>query len=653
LSSILARAMCGIAGILGRIDDPNRAALRRMNDAMIHRGPDAEGVWESPPDERGHGALFAHRRLRILDLSPAAAQPMVDPATGQVMVYNGEIYNYRLIRDRLVAKGQSFASTGDTQVLLRALGVEGRSAVRSLRGMFAFAVWDPARRELLLARDPLGMKPLYVARNPDPRGQSAWVLAFASEVRALLASGLLGKPKLHPDAAASVLWNGFLVGPDTVVHGVELLAPGHLEVVDAAGRTTASDTFWAIGAPRRDDPMTEERLAEVLEECLRLHLISDVPLGIFLSSGVDSSAVANLAKRAESGPIHTFTLAFEEKELDEGTLARRIARAIGTEHKEVVLTEQRFVSGLNDALDNLDQPTFDGLNSYYMSRAVRDAGFTVALVGTGGDELFGGYTSFRDLPVLRRWSRRLSAVPRGALVAGATVASRALQRSHGVFPPQTRWAKLPDMLRSGDDLLSLYQLAYALFLPDAQRELLGRPPLPDGLPPKTRTRVEAEARGRSPLSAISVMEERLFLGERLLRDNDAASMAWSIEQRLPLVDQVLFEAVDRLPDDARYLPIRTKAALRRIGLRGLDPALFDRPKAGFVLPFDRWIRQTVGRVMDHTMRDAAGVRAVGLAPAAVERLWRAFLDGAPGVYWSRVWAVYVFLRWCHRHGVHL
>jgi asparagine synthase (glutamine-hydrolysing) len=149
------------------------------------------------------------------------------------------------------------------------------------------------------------------------------------------------------------------------------------------------------------------------------------------------------------------------------------------------------------------------------------------------------------------------------------------------------------------------------------------------------------------------MEQRLFLGERLLRDNDAASMAWSIEQRLPLVDQVLFENVDRLNDDARYLPIGKKAALRRIGLRGLDPALFDRPKAGFVLPFDRWIRQNLGRVMDDTLRDAAGVRAVGLAPDAVERLWRAFLDGAPGVYWSRVWAVYVLLRWCHRHGVHL
>jgi asparagine synthase (glutamine-hydrolysing) len=274
-------------------------------------------------------------------------------------------------------------------------------------------------------------------------------------------------------------------------------------------------------------------------------------------------------------------------------------------------------------------------------------------VGTGGDELFGGYTSFRDLPVLQRWSRRARAFPRGALAFGARGVARALQPSRGAFPPQTRWAKLPDMVQSGDDLLALYQLAYALFLPDAQRELLGRAPLPDGLPRAARERVALETRGRSALSAISVMEQRLFLGERLLRDNDAASMASSIEQRLPLVDQVLFESVDGLPDDVRYLPIRKKTALRRIGLRGLDPTLFDRPKVGFVLPFDRWIKKSLGAVMDDTMRDSAGVRAVGLDPAAVERLWRAFREGAPGVYWSRVWAVYVFLRWCHRHGVHL
>jgi len=643
--------MCGIAGIIGRIGDRNRAALQRMSAAMVHRGPDGQGTWESPPDSRGVGALLAHRRLAILDLSPAGAQPMVDPVSGHVIVFNGEIYNFRELRDRLVASGQTFQSTGDTAVMLRALGTQGPDAIASLRGMFALASWDPQRRQLLLARDPLGIKPLYVARCPYPSGE--WSLAFASEVRALLASGLLPNPRLRPEAAASMVWNGFIVGPQTAVEGVESLWPGQLRVYGGSGKEEVARDFWTVPPPATDS-MDEHRLSSILEECLRIHLISDVPLGVFLSGGVDSSAVANLAQKANRGPIHTFTLAFEEPEYNEGPIARRIAEGIGTSHREVVLTERQVVSQLDKALDSLDQPTFDGLNSYYMSHAVREAGFTVALVGTGGDELFGGYTSFRDLPQLQRWSQRLRWVPRGAVQAGARLLASTLQRTNGAVRPQTRWAKLPDMVRRGDDLIGLYQLAYALFLPDFQRALVTAEvdgTLVDGLPAALRTRLEQETHARSPLSAMSLLEQRVFLGERLLRDNDAASMAASIEQRLPLVDQVLFEAVSRLPDAARYHPLLQKAVLRRIGLRGLDPGLFDRPKSGFVLPFDRWIRRGLSKAIDQTLRDPGAVTAAGLNPAAVRQLWQAFLDGAPGLYWSRIWAIYVLVRWCLRHGV--
>jgi asparagine synthase (glutamine-hydrolysing) len=632
------------------LDEPNRAALHRMSDAMVHRGPDDSGTWISAPDARGWGALLAFRRLSILDLSPAGAQPMVDPVTGHVVVFNGEIYNFGDLRQRLMAKGQEFQSTGDTAVMLRALGLHGPSAVSWLRGMFAFACWDPKQRRLLLARDPLGIKPLYLARSSDP--EAGWSVAFASELRALLASGLLGTPHLDPRAVASCVWNGFVIG--TAVKGVDLLEPGRLIELDGAGKEIRQEDFWPIPDRAPDPTMDEDRLAAVLEEGLRLHLASDVPLAVFLSGGVDSSVMANLAQRAAQSPIHTFTLAFEEQELNEGPIARRIAAAIGTQHHEVVLTEGHFVENLEAALDSLDQPTFDGLNAYYMSHAIRAAGFTVALSGTGGDELFGGYASYRDLPVLQRWSRRTAWVPRGLQVAVAKLASRLLCRSGETMPPQTRWAKLPEMVRHGDDLLALYQLAYALFLPGFQRELLApgfAEALADGLPPAMRKRLSAETRGRTPLSAISVMEQRLFLGERLLRDNDVASMASSLEQRVPLVDQVLFESVDRLPDQARYWPLGRKAMLRRIGLRGLDPALFERPKSGFVLPFDRWIRRGLQHAMDQTLRDPQAIAPAGLDPAAVERLWRAFLDGAPGMYWSRVWSVYVFIRWCHRNRV--
>jgi asparagine synthase (glutamine-hydrolysing) len=642
--------MCGIAGIIGRLDDSNRTALKRMSDAMLHRGPDDNGMWVSEPDSRGWGALLAHRRLAILDLSPAGAQPMIDPVTGHVIVSNNEIYNFVELRRRLLSEGEELHSTGDTAVMLRAVSLYGPAAVSWLRGMFVFACWNPKDRRLLLARDPLGIKPLYMARSPGPN--AGWSIAFASELRGLLASGLLGTPQLNPQAVASCVWNGFVVGPETAVKGIELFSPGRFMEFDGAGNEVRQQNYWNIPAVAPDPIMDEEHLAAILEESLRLHLASDVPLAVLLSGGIDSSVVANLARRAAQAPIHTFTLAFEEQELNEGPIARRIASAIGTEHHEVVLTEQHVVANLEAALDSLDQPTFDGLNAYYISHAIRTAGFTVALSGTGGDELFGGYNSFRELPVLHRWLRRTAWMPESLRSAAARLVTSPLRRPTGAMPPQTRWAKLPDMVRHGDDLLMLYQLAYALFLPEFQQELLApdfAEPLSSGLPAAMRRRIIAETGDRTPLSAISVMEQRLFLGERLLRDNDAASMASSLEQRVPLVDQVLFESVDRLADPVRYRPLGQKSMLRRIGLRSLDPELFDRPKSGFVLPFDRWIRQGLKNAMDQTLRDPQAVSSVGLDPTAVERLWRAFLEGARGIYWSRVWSIYVLIRWCHRN----
>jgi asparagine synthase (glutamine-hydrolysing) len=577
---------------------------------------------------------------------------MADPVTGHVIAVNGEIYNFKEIRERLAAEGQNFASTGDTAVMLRAVATRGREALPLLRGMFAFALWDPVRREIMLARDPLGIKPLYLARSADPDG--GWSIAFASEVRALLASGLLGTPRLDPRAVASVVWNGFVTGPATAVRGIELLWPGRAVEFDSGGAEVRAEDFWTIPGEAPPRTMDEEGLRQVLEKTVRLHLASDVPLAVFLSGGVDSSAVANLAQRAAGEPIHTFTLAFEEQELNEGPIARRIAQAIGTRHQEVVLTEGHFVAHLEEALDSLDQPTFDALNSFYMSQAIRSAGFTVALAGSGGDELFGGYSSFRDLPLLQGWSRRLGWVPRAWLVGAARRGAAALLRSHAAVGPQNRWAKLAEMFQQGDDLTALYQLAYALFLPGFQRELLSddvADQMVNGLPVPMHERLVAATRGRPPRSAISVMEQRIFLGERLLRDADVASMAVSLEQRVPLVDQVLFDAVDRLPDALRFEPTGKKAILRRLGLRGLDPVLFDRPKSGFVLPFDRWIRSGLRGVMDETLLDPGAVTAAGLHPEAVRRLWKAFLDRAPGIYWSRIWAVYALVRWCQRNGV--
>jgi len=645
--------MCGIAGIIGRVGPENRAALRRLTDAMTHRGPDGEGHWESPPDEGRFGLMLGHRRLSILDLSSNASQPMVDPESGDVVVLNGEIYNYVALRDALPVAHRSLASSGDTAAMLRTLSLHGAQGVERLRGMFSFAFWDIGSQQLTLARDPLGIKPLYFACNPDSNG--SWALVFASEVRAILASGLLRAPKLNPSVAAAVVWNGFAVAPETAVQGVESLWPGEYLCFGADGKMINRRRYWTATRSGAIAPATDEDVATALEESVRLHLASDVPLGVFLSGGIDSSVVANIAHRTSSSTVHTFTLAFEERERNEGVFARQIAQAIGTTHHEVLLREVDFVDGLEDALRSLDQPSFDGLNSYFMSRAVREAGFKVALVGSGGDELFGGYTSFRELPKLSRWAPLLRLIPRqlvrtlvGARHAGGVIDANA-------FPPQTRWAKLPAMLEASSDLLTQYQLAYALFLPDTQRELLmptARAAMsPDGLPSAMRESLRLESRGRATLPAISLFEQRMFLGERLLRDTDATSMASSIEIRLPLVDQVLLETVDRVPESTRYEPVRSKAMLRRLGLRGLDPRLFDRPKSGFELPYDRWLRSKLGNRIDETLADRGALEAAGLDPQTVRRLWSSYQRGAPGLYWTRIWSLFVLTDWAAHHRV--
>ena len=647
--------MCGIAGIIGRVDDPNREALARMAQAMAHRGPNGEGFWFSTSDSAGNGCLLAHRRLSILDLSTAASQPMTDPR-GQTLVFNGEIYNYVSLRDEMTAAGERFESTGDTAVMLRLLASHGRAAVSRLRGMFAFALWDPKQQELTLARDPLGIKPLYLSRNPDPSPERNWSLVFASEVRAILASGLLPSPKLDPEAVASVVWNGFVAGPGTAVRGIESIWPGEVQVLDAMGRQKVSHTSWSVPPPG-GPAVGPDELRQTLGESVRLHLASDVPLGVFLSGGIDSSAVANLAQKTGGQQVNTFPLAFSESEYNEAHFARAVAQAIGTKHHEIVLGESDFYQALEPAFNSLDQPTFDGLNSYFISKAVREAGLTVALVGTGGDELFGGYSSFRYVPRLHRWARRTGWMPSAAKVTAAKLLAGLIQGKQGAVAAQTRWAKLPEMVRSGADLLRLYQLSYSLFLPDFQANLLDGVATTtrsvDGLQPTLRDRLARESAARSPLETVSIFEQRLFLGERLLRDTDAASMAVSLETRLPLVDQVLLETVNRLPDQVRYQPLGRKQALRDAGLLGLDPKLFERPKSGFVMPFDTWIRRRLRESMDQVLLDSQLAAKAGLNGPTVARLWKAFQDGAPGLYWSRVWALYILLRWCDRHSVWL
>jgi asparagine synthase (glutamine-hydrolysing) len=390
-----------------------------------------------------------------------------------------------------------------------------------------------------------------------------------------------------------------------------------------------------------------------------MQLVSDAPLGIFLSGGVDSSAVAALASEAAPGSVHTFTIGFEEAGLDESPYAASVARAIGSRHSNETLREQDFVQHLPEALASIDQPTYDALNTYFVSRAARHAGMTVALAGTGGDELFGGYPTFVELPKMLRAGVWVPKALNGA-IRGASRALGGLSWSLlGQAPRQTRWGKIADVVVAADDLLRLYQVSYALFTRDTQRRLASeivrtaQGSQDFGLPAEVAAAWRTRIDGSEIQHSVSLLEMSSFIGERLLRDTDAASMAVGLEVRVPLLDHVLFETIAGIDPTRRFQPSRKKQLLRDVALARLDPALFDRPKSGFVLPIDSWARRGLQPEMERILTSTGTVARAGLCPDTVKTLWESYVAGKPGLHWSRVWSIYVLLAWCDRHDMKL
>jgi asparagine synthase (glutamine-hydrolysing) len=654
--------MCGIAGAIGALNPAILNAVNVMSNAQRHRGPDDDGAWQCIDPVSGVGAAFAFRRLAIIDLSADAHQPMIDPETDNVIVFNGEIYNYRVLRDELARSGVRFRSKSDTEVILKVYSRFGVAAFEKLRGMFAFAIWDAAKRQVVLARDRIGIKPLYLCEIGGAHGKT---LLFASELRSLLATNLIER-RLNASALSTFVWNGFVVGPQTIVEGIRLLPAGTFECVDGAATVIKHKRYWQLAAAAKGGNPTVprahnggidhavEELKEQLSCASQEHMISDVPLGVFLSGGIDSSAIAALAVRSAGSRVKTFNIGFDESKYDESLHARTVAQALGTDHTEVKLSQGDFQDHLFDAMSSLDQPTFDAINTFFISRAVRNAGITVALAGTGGDELFGGYRSFADLPRAQKWSRHARMVPRRMLQPlGAMVALVQYGKS-GETPPQTRWGKLADGLGTRGNLVDLYQTAYSLFTGDLQRRLLDGgldSATRSGLPYERAVDFDEMIRSEETLTSISELELSMFIGERLLRDTDAASMAVSLEVRVPLLDHRIIESALAVPEEQRFHPLGKKMLLRNLALQDIDPAVFDRPKSGFELPIDRWCRDKLRDELTETFADRELCESVGIDHVTVNQLWRAYQSHAPGLYWSRVWALFVLLWWCREHRV--
>jgi asparagine synthase (glutamine-hydrolysing) len=620
--------MCGIAGLFSRDGALVLAALPPMVAAQAHRGPDGEGL-EFVSTGGIHLGL-GQRRLAIIDVSPAGRQPMIHPDTGDQLVYNGELYNTEELRREL--PDVRWRGHCDTEVLLHGLARWGTDYLDRLRGMYALAFYDRRAGRLLLARDPVGIKPLYYSALPD-------AFLFASEVRALLASGVVPRDP-DPAAAATMLAYGAIQEPRTYFARIRALPPGSHAIVDLhrepSGLEPSIRRHWryptAPAAIPWGDAVATTR--SLLEDAVRDHLVSDVPVGVFLSAGLDSTIVASLAAR-HARDLRTFTVGFaEHPEMSESPLAEATARRIGARHTDVQITGPEAEAAALRWIDSLDQPSVDGLNTFLISQAGRVQGIVVALSGLGGDELFGGYSNFTDAVRMRRLVRSLRFLPGGIRAALGRVAA--------VRRPPAVAAKIADMLGSNGDLLDLF-LHCRRSMSNAQLASLGLEPGPLGLDHRYLPAGALDGVTHSeddPYWSIAQWESRCYMGNTLLRDSDANGMAHSLEIRVPLLDRRLLDFAFALPDDVRLPDGRANKPLLRAAFAPLlEDDIASRRKSGFTLPIGAWMRGPMRGLCEDALTH---LKASGLVrPEGVERIWRSFVDGPDHSRWSRAFSLCV------------
>lgn len=620
--------MCGISGVIAGMDRVVRDALAAMDSTQRHRGPDDSGQSVHPFGDRVLG--LGHRRLSIIDLSSAGHQPMVHPKTGDELVFNGEIYNFQGLKQELLSAGECFIGHSDTEVLLHGLSRWGPDYLKRLKGMFAFAFFNAREQSLLLARDPVGIKPLYVASFPDG-------ILFASEVRAILASGLVERT-LDMQGVAGLLAYGAVQAPNTVVRGIRSFPAGSYQIFHAHGNGVAHTPqhYWSYPAARVQCTTGEvvEQLEHTLETAVCEHLVADVPVGVFLSSGLDSTIIAALMAR-HTTRVRTFTVGFaDQPDMSEIPLAAETARLFNLDHTPILINGPQAEAATMAWSQSLDQPSVDGLNVYLISKVVREQGITVALSGQGGDELFGGYTSFSDVPRLRGMMRKIGWLPRLCRQAFAQMAT--MGRSEAVRQ------KFLDMVRTDGSVRSLYlQRRRAMSVDQLARLGIGARELgldDSFLPPESLDGVAVD--DRDPVWSISQLESRFYQGNMLLRDGDANGMAHSLEIRVPLLDQRMLDLMLAIPGPVRLPNGRADKHLMRMAFAPmLRPALLNQTKRGFTLPIRRWMTGPMRDLCEHAL---TGLKSVGcLSAAGIDSLWQSFLSNPESPIWSRAFTLCV------------
>jgi asparagine synthase (glutamine-hydrolysing) len=634
--------MCGIAGFIDLSGQARggelESAARAMADSLIHRGPDSDGLWRD--DEAG--VAFAFRRLAILDVTEAGNQPMASANGRYVIVYNGEVYNFRILRQELEAAGTVFHGDSDTEVILEGFARWGVPAtVKRFVGMFAFALWDRAERRLWLGRDRLGIKPLYW-------GLTGGLFLFGSELKALRAkSGW--QPKLDRDALASFARFNYIPAPQTIYTDIRKLEAGTL-LSFRAGLEPEITRDWDIaevaGQARRDisDADAIEETEALLSEAVSMRLVSDVPLGALLSGGVDSAAVVALMQQASSRPVRTFTIGFNEAGFNESAHARAVADHLGTDHTEVTLSPERACDLVPRLADWYDEPFAD--SSALPTRLVSEIArrhVTVALSGDGGDEVFMGYNRYQAAESLWRRTRSLPGPLRNLAAGGiGAVPMGTWDTLAGLLPAGRRpglagdkMYKLAGMLRAGNE-------------DDAYRGLVSHWPNPEALVPGGHERIAVfweQAKSIADFAErMAFLDTATYLPGDILHKVDRASMSISLEARVPLLDHRIVEFAWSMPKHLRLRDGQGKWLLRQVLYRHVPREIIERPKSGFAVPIGDWLRGPL-RDWAEDLLDEQRLREEGWFDAAMVRnAWDAHLAGR-GNHWQALWGVCMAQAW--------
>ena len=620
--------MCGINGFISATytGDQKLSMVRSMNACLAHRGPDNDGTWH---DET---ICLGHRRLSIIDLSPEGNQPFFSTDRRYVIVYNGELYNYKELKLELqrAAHGSTdaayfFKTASDTEVILAGYIRWGTKCLDYFNGMYAFAIYDTLTKKLVLARDRIGVKPLYYYYGDEG-------FVFSSEVRPILKSGIKTF-SLNREVIAEYAMYQTVFAPNTIVKGVKMLMPGHYAEYEQGKATVTQYYTPKVKAASEALPyeQTCRKVRELLAHSVQQRLVADVPFGAFLSGGIDSSAVVGLMSQVSSEKIQTFNVSFDESDFSESKYARLIAGKFNTQHHEIKLRPEDFLKQLPEALAAIDHPSGDGPNTYIVSKATKEAGVTMALSGIGGDELFAGYDVFKRMHGLQKksWLNALPAFARKT----AGYAIRRQKRS-------VSGNKIEELLSQPKiNFNSAYPLNRSLF---TQRELAGFLKAPKPFEQISKIIGQVPQLENYLLSAVSIAEINTYLQNVLLRDTDQMSMAVALEVREPFLDYKLIDFVLGVPDEQKFP--HTPKKLLTDSLGDLLPGeIVNRPKMGFTLPWQYWLKNELKSFCEKNILEFSDYEFC--QKEAVRGLWTRFLAGDATVTWSRIWHLVVLNNW--------